>query len=73
MDIYGRVLEVDAGNIAILNDKNANAESTITTFSADKSSGNETYVRNKGLTYYTKITGGNKSKGGVEVFEISKI
>jgi hypothetical protein len=73
MDIYGRVLEVAAGNIAILNDKAANAESTLTTFNSDKSSGNETYVRNKGLTYYTKITGGNRSKGGVEVFEISKI
>jgi len=73
MDIYGRVLQVSAGSIAILNSKAANAESTLTTFNSDKSSGNETYARNKGLTYYTKITGGNRSIGGVEAFEISKI
>jgi hypothetical protein len=72
MDIYGRVLEVAAGNIAILNDKAANAESTLTEFNPDKSPGNETYVKNKGLTYYTKYTGGNKSIGGVEVFSVGK-
>jgi hypothetical protein len=72
MDIYGRVLEVDGGNIAILGDKAANAEITKTTFNADKSSGNETYAKNKGLTYYTKYTGGNRSIGGVEVFSVGK-
>jgi hypothetical protein len=72
MDIYGRVLEVDGANIAILNDKAANAESTVTEFLPDKSSGNETYAKNKGLTYYTKYTGGNKSIGGVEVFSVGK-
>jgi hypothetical protein len=73
MDIYGRVLEVDGGNIAILNDKAANAESTLTDFLPDKSSGNETYAKNKGLTYYTKYTGGNRSIGGVEVFSVGKV
>lgn len=72
LDIYGRVLEVNGSNIAILNDKAANAEATPTTFNADTAPGNETYVKNKGLTYYTKYTGGNKSIGGVEVFIIGK-
>jgi len=72
MDIYGRVLEVNGSNIAILGDKAANAETTTTTFNADKSSGNETYAKNKGLTYYTKYTGGNRSIGGVEVFSVGK-
>jgi hypothetical protein len=72
MDLYGRVLEVNGSNIAILNDKAANAEITSTTFSADTASGNETYAKNKGLTYYTKYTGGNKSIGGVEAFSVGK-
>jgi len=72
IDLYGRVLEVNGSNIAILGDKAANAEPTSTTFNADTASGNETYVRNKGLTYYTKYTGGNKSIGGVEVFSVGK-
>jgi len=72
MDIYGRVLEVNGSNIAILADKAANAEITSTEFNPDKSSGNETYAKNKGLTYYTKYTGGNRSIGGVEVFSVGK-
>jgi hypothetical protein len=70
IDLYGRVLEVNGSNIAILSDKAANAEITSTTFSADTAPGNETYEKNKGNTYYAKTTtgfGGPKGKGKYDV------
>jgi hypothetical protein len=72
MDLYGRVLEVNGSNIAILNDKAANAEITSTTFAADKAPGNETYDKNKGVTYYTKMTGGFKGPSGGDKYDVSK-
>jgi hypothetical protein len=72
MDLYGRVLEVNGSNIAILGDKAANAEITSTTFAADKSPGNETYDKNKGVTYYTKMTGGFKGPSGGDKYDVGK-
>lgn len=72
MDLYGRVLEVNGANIAILGDRAANPEATSTTFSADSAPGNETYDRNKGETYYAKITGGFAGPTGKNKFEVGK-
>ena len=72
MDLYGRILEVDGSNIAILNDKAANPEITSTTFAADKAPGNETYDKNKGITYYAKITGGFDGPIGRIKYDVSK-
>ena len=72
MDLYGRILEVDGSNIAILNDKAANPEITSTTFAADKAPGSETYDKNKGITYYAKITGGFDGPIGGIKYDVSK-
>ena len=72
IDIYGRVLEVNGSNIAILGDRAANPEATSTTFNADTAPGNETYDKNKGSTYYAKITGGYVGPKGGNKFEVGK-
>lgn len=72
MDLYGRILEVDGSNIAILGDKAANPEITSTTFDADKAPGNETYDKNKGNTYYAKITGGYIGPKGGNKYDVGK-
>ena len=72
LDLYGRVLEVNGSNIAILADKAANAEPTVHTFDADKAPGNETYNRNKGNTYYAKVTTGFAGPVGKGKFEVGK-
>ncbi len=72
MDLYGRILEVDGSNIAILGDKAANPEITSTTFDADKAPGNETYDKNKGNTYYAKITGGYVGPKGGNKYDVGK-
>jgi len=72
IDLYGRVLEVNGSNIAILNDRAANAEVTSVTFDPDKAPGNETYNKNKGVTYYTKMTGGFKGPGGGDKYDVGK-
>lgn len=72
MDLYGRILEVDGSNIAILGDRAANPEITSTTFDADKAPGNETYDKNKGNTYYAKITGGYVGPKGGNKYDVGK-
>jgi hypothetical protein len=72
IDIYGRVLEVNGSNIAILGDRAANPEATSTTFNADTAPGNETYDKNKGSTYYAKITGGYVGPKGGNKFDVGK-
>lgn len=72
MDLYGRILEVDGSNIAILNDKAANPEITSTTFDADTAPGNETYDKNKGNTYYAKLTGGFVGPKGKNKYDVGK-
>jgi len=72
IDLYGRVLEVNGSNIAILGDKAANPETTSTTFSADTAPGNETYDKNKGNTYYAKITTGYVGPKGGSKFDVGK-
>lgn len=72
IDLYGRVLEVNGSNIAILGDKAANPEITATTFDADKAPGNETYDKNKGVTYYAKITGGYIGPKGGNKYDVGK-
>ena len=72
IDIYGRVLEVNGSNIAILGDKAANPEITATTFNADTAPGNETYDKNKGNTYYAKITGGFVGPKGKNKYDVGK-
>ena len=72
IDLYGRVLEVNGSNIAILFDRAANAEPTSTEFDPDKAPGNETYNRNKGNTYYAKVTTGFAGPVGKGKFEVGK-
>ena len=72
IDIYGRVLEVNGSNIAILGDKAANPEVTSTIFDADTAPGNETYDKNKGTTYYAKITGGFAGPKGKSKYDVGK-
>ena len=63
VDIYGRVLEVSGSNIRLLGSKDANSEITVNTFvNDDTSPGNKTYSGNKGLVYYSKMSGSAQPK-----------
>ena len=61
-DIYGRVLQVDGSNIKLLGGKDANAEITSTTFTADVAPGTKNYSDNKGLVYYSKLSASAQPK-----------
>ena len=70
VDLYGRILEVNSGNIRLLNSKDSNAEITKTTFTDDLAPGTKSYSNNKGLVYYTKISASANPKI-MSVFEAS--
>ena len=80
IDIYGRVLGANAGNIGVLNGSAAANNSTTFQLKSVSDAGSDTtgvenipgtksYTANKGLVYYTKITGSTQKPLILEVAE----